>query len=433
MKKSLLCAVALVLSIGVLFAGCKIAGPIADPTATPLPTADRGEDPVVITVGGQEVTLNTYMGYYQYYAQQFGVEEDTGDFAQYVKEVVVEMIIEENLLVEYARSNNITLGKDDLAEAETLYGQYIDNYNSQGAEALAAEGISEEDPDYEMRLAAAADDAMWQEGYTRTSLEEAINNAFLTQKAQEDMIKNAAVTQEDIKAYYDEKLLEQEEEFALNPSAFEEAVTAADTCYQARARKVRHILLALTTEQQNEISALRNGSDTVEADAAAADAKRAEYLGLIADDAEAARGRVMSGDEEFGEVMRELSADVNSFDGLYVAENSTTYVESFTKAVWALKNLREVSPLVASDFGYHIIILDKEIERGPIPFEDVQEALEADCLEVKKSELYAAAVEVIRAKVAISVDYAALGMTEPVAATPTPAPTQDGDEGSGEE
>ncbi|MGC8875895.1 peptidylprolyl isomerase [Thermus sp.] len=93
--------------------------------------------------------------------------------------------------------------------------------------------------------------------------------------------------------------------------------------------------------------------------------------------AKEAMGRLEKG-EAFPEVARALSQDPGSKDsgGDLGCEPVGTYLPAFEKALLALKP-GEVSPPVRTEYGYHLILLERVVPPGRYPLEEVAEALAA--------------------------------------------------------
>ncbi|MDD4797407.1 MAG: peptidylprolyl isomerase [Eubacteriales bacterium] len=414
MKKIILSVISIALAAGMLLSGCGLQNGTLKNTSAP--------DPVVITVGQRTVPLSVFTNMYAYYASSYGVTGTDADaeLVQYIKQVVTEMIIEENVVLQMAADQGVTLSDEELAQAQEDYDALMADWHAYFEQQVSAE----DDAPTGDALSKAVDEQlaayMLESGYTEQYLRDTMQESLLLDKMYETLISDTAVTDAELQAYYDSTLADQQAAFAADPSAFEDVFDAADTCYRVNARKVRHILVPLSAEQQADIRALRYGDDDTAADTAAADAKLLEYLQTIETDAQAVRERVTTGGEDFGTVMSEVSSDTGGSNGYVVAQNSTTFVTSFTEGAWALQGVGEVSPLVASDYGYHIITLDEEIAEGAIPLADISEALKETLLENKRSEAYYGKLDAARAAMTVIVDYDALGMADPALATAAP-------------
>ena len=109
---------------------------------------------------------------------------------------------------------------------------------------------------------------------------------------------------------------------------------------------------------------------------------------LIADDLHA---RILSGELDFDAAIKEHSEDPSaaSNEGHFPGVRRGQMVKPFENAAFKLENIGDFSKLVKSQFGYHIIRLDKHHEPKQLPFEQVKGQLIAE----KRKELEAKARE----------------------------------------
>ncbi len=92
--------------------------------------------------------------------------------------------------------------------------------------------------------------------------------------------------------------------------------------------------------------------------------------------------------EDFGELARQYSEDPGSKDngGLYENFGRGRMVEPFEEAAFSVP-VGEISPIVETQFGYHIIeVIDRKKETRPL--EEVRPELEAQIKQEKKTESY---------------------------------------------
>lgn len=169
------------------------------------------------------------------------------------------------------------------------------------------------------------------EGYTET-LTKSMESQLISNKVLEDLFKDVAVTDEEIQTYYDE-----------NKDAFKEAT-------------VSHILIKDETT------------------------------------AKEVREKAVNG-EDFATLAKEYSEDTGSKENGgslgTVAYNSTSYVTEFMEGVRATKN-NEISELVKSDYGYHIIKVTDYKEKT---LDESKESIKTTLESQKKNELYTSTIE----------------------------------------
>lgn len=200
--------------------------------------------------------------------------------------------------------------------------------------------------------------------------------------------EEVSYTEEEAKEYYDSLLEGQKEIIDNDPSQYSMYEQFDQVYYRpAGARYVKHILIALPEDVQTEISALRT-----EGNEEAADELRAGELALIKDKADEALARAKNG-EDFDELVAELGEDPGMqsepglTDGYLVIEGSSDYVAEFEAGSIALENVGDISSLVPSDFGYHIIKYVKDVS-GEVPFDEVKDSIISSNLSTQQSNHY---------------------------------------------
>ena len=198
-------------------------------------------------------------------------------------------------------------------------------------------------------------------------------------------------TEEDAKEYYDTQVELQQpliEEDPSNYDIYESLGTSmgGDGAYvnPAGSRYVKNLLISLPDEIQNEISALRSNEDEE-----GANALRDEELAKIKETADAALQRINDG-EDFDTVMAEVGEDpgMQSDPAMtygYLVYDGDSFVAEFHDASMALANEGDVSELVPTDFGYHIIKYVKDGE-GPVDFEMVKDDIISSQLSSKQNQ-----------------------------------------------
>jgi parvulin-like peptidyl-prolyl isomerase len=227
------------------------------------------------------------------------------------------------------------------------------------------------------------------------SQEELVANArteAVINKLYEDVSKDVTVDQTAVDTLYQQKVEADKTKYEGTPSSYEKAMQQGTTIYYHPAgyRYVRHILVKFPDDVASQISTLRSNGDTE-----GADALRTEELKKLQPEAEAALARVQGG-EDFVTVMNELSDDPGSKsypDGYVLGSASTSYVAEFVSGAMQLSKPGDVSGLVASDYGYHIIQYAKDAPSGATPYEEVSDALYTEALNEQKYEVYQAELE----------------------------------------
>lgn len=245
------------------------------------------------------------------------------------------------------------------------------------------------------------------------------------------------IPDKDVVAKYDELVASATESYASNPSQFiNDTVNGAIVYYRPEGyRYVKNIVIGMPeaveaqiTEKQGEqydVSMEQYSAQTelsrLEGSADMTDEKRAELdetiattdarLTALAEEIEALKqqgwdeilptaeevvekARAEGGD--FDALMAEYSEDTATGDlltvGYPVGEGVTLYVQSFTDGAMALESVGDVSGPIASDYGYHILQYASDVEAGPVPIEEVRNAVLEQLRSAKQQEDFEAQV-----------------------------------------
>ena len=79
--------------------------------------------------------------------------------------------------------------------------------------------------------------------------------------------------------------------------------------------------------------------------------------------------------------------------GYVLYDGLTMYETAFQTAAMALENVGDVSELVQSSYGYHILCYMGDVASGAVEFESKKDAISEELLSAKQDEAYNAAVE----------------------------------------
>ena len=199
-------------------------------------------------------------------------------------------------------------------------------------------------------------------------------------KETEKINGEVSYTEEQAKTFYDEQVAEQQPKVEEDPSSYATYSSSGIAVVNpADARYIKHILFQIPEDVQTEIKELRTNGDD-----AGADVKRDEALADIKDKADEALTRAKAG-EDFDALLEELGEDSGmksepaKTEG-YLVYKDSGMVSEFEEAALKLAE-GEISGLVATDFGYHILKNVKDAG-GVIPFDDIKETI----MEKKLSE-----------------------------------------------
>lgn len=404
---------------------------------------------VVATYDGGQITQEDVMGnfnsQYSYMSQMYamyGMNLDSQSI-QNIKQQVVENAVQGVAISAQLESRGLKLDDEKLAEIESE----TDEHYNEVLTAIQPQATG----DTEELKAKQTEYNIYKLGYTRDAIHntELFNaNYELIEQAVRDEV--AEVTDEQLKAAYDEKVSSDEENYANSPAAFESAMTSGSTvvCWMPEGyRTVKHILVkpednvlqAVTdarnavTSAETELENLRSELDAMndkgdeDAEEATEEAAEAEptaaprtaeeiqadidaaeaNLKTLNDDAEKAEAACLESvkektdeiykkiedGEDFAALIEAYGEDPGMQNepsktrGYYVSSASTSWDKHFTADAMALEKVGDVSKTpVITTSGVHIIRYESDVTGGAVPLEDVHDALYEDTLDDMKTE-----------------------------------------------
>ncbi len=189
--------------------------------------------------------------------------------------------------------------------------------------------------------------------------------------------------------------------------------TASPDVFDGTLVRARHILLTPGTDaakQQEAAQKLRAIKATIEAEVK----KVADAMPATADALAKEQAKTKRADELFAAYAKEHSLCPSKKDGgdLNYFPRSGAMVEPFAKAAFALKPF-EMSDVVATEFGYHLIFATERKQGTPKKFEDVKE----DVRMMYAMRLREAVIAQMKPKAQVTINPAPNGGTSPTSTT----------------
>ena len=403
---------------------------------------------VTITKGEVKDTYDYYVNYYQYLSSYYGMTYDEAT----VRDNVLEAFIRSELIKEKAAELGLdTLSDEDKASVAAQAADELEEYITEHGEEVKTTGMTSE----EARAAVLAH--LEEEGIILDALIENDTNALISDRVRESVIADVKVEDSDIEEAYNKEVADDESTFINSTYLYELYRTNGTTTVYWNPegyRTVKHILLKLTDEQNEALTALQDELKTVEdsitalenpaeddaeaeGEAAEGETEAAEGQNAEEEPAEEPAEPALSLDElnarkseleksieekkaeimaSFSEKIDEIMGKVNdgaSFDdliaeygedpgmqsepakteGYYVSATSTAWESTFTDAAMALEKVGDVSEPVLGSNGIHIIYYNSDVTPGPVPMDEVRDELSASLLETKQNEAYDAAYQ----------------------------------------
>jgi parvulin-like peptidyl-prolyl isomerase len=287
----------------------------------------------VAVVGDTTISQAAFDGLFAQYEAAYTAQErdfpavGSPEYEQ-LRSDVVELLVQREMLEREAAALGITVTDEEVeTRLDELKQQFYEGDEQKYQDELESFGITDETARNQLR------------------------SSIISQKLYDEVTKDVTVTDEEVRAYYDEN---------------------TDEFTTPEVRDLAHILVKTEAEAKAIRKQLLDGAD-------------------------------------FAEIAKESSLDEGSgADGGNLGKNSKeTYVKEFGDAAWELET-GEISQPVKSEFGWHIIKALGDIEPEKVtPFADVEESIREQLLSGKRDEAMGAWVEEIRAKYAPEVGYAA--------------------------
>ncbi len=226
----------------VLMAGCKVADAPAGENAaisTDDPNgaaaAELDENAIVAKVGDEEITLAEYQQLfeqYSYYYSMFGMDvtQDPATLAQF-QDMVKDALLEKEIVKQQAKKNGVdTLSAEQQADVEeqteNMLSEMRAQFTQMAEEAKAGDDTIDIESYVNNMIADEAEyntgKAMSVEEYKQWLMEEA-GVEHLRDNLIDEMCKDVAVSDDDIKAWYDEAVKTDEESYTADPGSFKSA------------------------------------------------------------------------------------------------------------------------------------------------------------------------------------------------------------------
>lgn len=343
---------------------------------------EKDEQQVVAEVNGTPIEKSAYYDMIDTYGTMYGMSVDDlndDENGAIMRESILEQLVNEEALYQQAVEDGLV---DDSEEHREEVRKELQDSLDATLESY------KEQYDTEEEAQEAYEEYVKDNGYDDmdAKIDESIRQTAINDEYAK-ITDPVAATEEDAKEYYDEQVEIQQEAIDEDPTSYSLYTSQGENFYNPKGSVyVKNLLISLPDDVQSEISSLRAEGDTE-----AADALRDQELAKIKAEADAALARANAG-EDFDALLEELGTDPGMTQepakttGYMVYEGSN-YVEPFEEASLLLTTDGQISPLVPTDFGYHIIERVTSAE-GAVPFDDVKESIIESETSTKQSEAY---------------------------------------------
>ena len=388
--------------------------PTAEPTEAPAATEEPVAEEAALTLS-DDVLASAYNGavtvlkseiqdeydqmlsqYVAYYAQYgYSVDEYDTELQASVAQETVQTKLSTAIVRHYAAQNGYELTEEKKTELAAQVKTALDNTREYLESYLSAYGFTGDE------LNAAVEEQMAQAGYTEETLMDSaeLNDVlnFLYERATADV----TVTEDEVKAAFDEKVAKQKESYASVDSFINDYVNESEILYTPEnVRLMECIFVASVEGEATEDEATADEATVSEATVSEATAGEAADIASLTGYAKAkAIAAAIAGGADFEESMKAYNEDSSTEEqmlrGYPVAENSTTYGDEFTAGAMALEHVGDVSDVIVTDYGYFILRYAKDLESGEADFETRKETETEETLTNKKNDAYSAFIDTI--------------------------------------
>ena len=337
--------------------------------------------------------LSQYVAYYAQYG--YSVDEYDTELQASVAQETVQTKLSTSIVRHYAAQNGYELTEEKKTELAAQVKTALDNTREYLESYLSASGFTGDE------LNAAVEEQMAQAGYTEEALMDSaeLNDVlnFLYERATADV----TVTEDEVKAAFDEKVAKQKESYASVDSFINDYVNESEILYTPEnVRLMECIFVASVEGEATEDEATADEATADEATVSEATAGEAADIASLTGYAKAkAIAAAIAGGADFEESMKAYNEDSSTEEqmlrGYPVAENSTTYGDEFMAGAMALEHVGDVSDVIVTDYGYFILRYAKDLESGEADFEARKEIETEETLTNKKNDAYSAFIDTI--------------------------------------
>ena len=405
---------------------------------------------IVAEFDGGEVLLKDAQAQYEYirnmYAQ-YGVTLEGTEYESTVKADLIDSLAEDEIVMKMAE----TLGLDQIDEETMAQFKQTASENFESNVSFYATNYFAENYETEEEAIAAATDYLNEAGYGYDAMLESTIQNHIRDAVYNYVVKDVALDEADVTAYYDNQLAADEANYKDSPYNYEAARGSGSliTWNPEGYRQVKHILFAFDEDQSTRYSELTSTLESLEAelvaattpaeateapavehdhdgdgvpdhdvDSAEAQAEETASATTPPRDAseiqadidqvnadidalyeeltprvEAAVARFEAG-EDIDALIGELGEDPGMqqepalTNGYSVAANSEYYDPAFTEGAMSIAEVGQISEPVRGSYGIHVIYYLSDVPAGAVALENLREDIEALALEEKIASTY---------------------------------------------
>lgn len=346
-----------------------------------------GEDTVVAKVNGQKITKGEFNEVYEQVKQSYFITEEMENdpeqqeaIAQ-IKAEVLEQLIMQKLLTQKAEDAGFVVNDDILDQARLEFENIIAEVAAQmemmdSGNADQEEDAGNQDKDYMAEARAFVEEQLDIMGKTEDEYIKLIAQQMVIDSFVEEQVKDVNATEQEIQEYYDERLQAQKENISI--LAYEEV-----ELYTPEEARVKHVLIKLPQEEIDEYNSM-----IAEGKEKEAEEYLDEKLKAIEPKAMEVLEKAKNG-EEFEKLIAQYGEDpgMEDNDMGYIVRQDGSFVPEFEEAAFSLEE-GEISQLVASSYGYHIIKLYEKTPEKEYTLDEKYDELKQVVSQQKKMDAW---------------------------------------------
>lgn len=422
------------------------------------------EDVVLAVVNGENLmqsAVDGYAYYLQYLYYSYGYDITDPELAAFIQQNAIQGSIEEAVFFQKARElgfdqfteeEEAQLQQDAQNDLETEIENWIANYG----------GLTEEATDEEKaaaRLNAVAD--LESQGYTLEALAESNRQSLIYERLYADMVKEATVTDEEVRAAFDQQVAADKETYA-DASIYEQALYYFGmTPYYVPEgyRGITQILLQVDAELMSNYQALQasleeaqeeeelaneaagegvtaESSTDASAESSAApvtqadvDAAYAAILASVQPTVDEIKTKLAAG-TPFTDLIAEYNTDPGmnqepyKSQGYSVSMDSIYFDPAFVRAAFSVDEIGEVSEPYVGTHGVYIVCYLRDVPAGAVEYTDeIKNTISQELIAEKEDELFSQKLNAWVAEAQVTYTDAGNAYLQPDQATEAPAET----------
>ena len=368
-----------------------------------LPGCSSQQDIVVGKVYGENITAGDVDFYVGALLAQYDMHRSTDitdeEMMKSINESALSMAVTLKILLKKAKEKGLyPLSAENAKAVEDDYTQYLDARLQTFVTDFTEQAAADTTIDPQKAAQSALDKQLIADGFGKQDILRFMTESTTGKLVYEDAIKDVSVSDEDVQHEYDALVASQKESYTSDAALYESDKSSGETTIvyaPAGYRYIKHILLSMPQDISDQMSA--NMSDT-----AKVRQLREQGLAMIKEKADLVLTKAQAG-EDFDALVKQYGEDPGMQQEPYITlgyevGTASSFVEEFRDSAMALAKVGDISGLVATDYGYHIIKYVSDVPFGPVPLTDVKDAIKSTLLETKKTDTWDALLEQWRAE-----------------------------------